>query len=81
MFTTKELSLRYFLKSAVATAGVLSTAPHWLEAEPPAKYTRYEINSSEGQKALDTYDKAIQSCSPYRPRTQGIGFAMPSSIF
>src|SRR3954468_6847540 len=50
---------RDFLKTAVALAGAASLADDY--ARGAAKYTRYDVTSKGGQKALASYAKGIQA--------------------
>jgi tyrosinase len=71
MSMANGFSRRHFLKTVTAATTVLGVVPSWLSAQPRAKYIRHEVNSPEGQKALDTYDKAVRamlSLPPDNPR-------------
>ncbi len=52
---------RLFLKTSVAVAGAAALQQRLGLAQAPAKYRRYNVTSSEGQKALASYAIGIQA--------------------
>jgi tyrosinase len=59
--TTPELPRRHFLKTAIASSVFAATfrGRSFGSPMPAAKYTRYNATSAGGQKALESYAKAI----------------------
>ena len=49
---------RHFLKTSAAAAAATLVGPFAM-AEPPARWTRANVTSPQGQKALQTYQKAV----------------------
>jgi tyrosinase len=57
----KDLSRRHFLKTTIAASALFATVGSDVFASAPAaKYTRYNVMSAGGQKALASYAKAIE---------------------
>jgi len=54
------ITRRRFLKTSLATAGTAALPWHFDLAQAPAKYRRYNVTSSAGQRALASYARAIQ---------------------
>jgi tyrosinase len=53
-------SRRTFLKATIASAATAALAKPFAFAQTTAKWTRYNVTSPQGQKALASYQKAIQ---------------------
>jgi tyrosinase len=53
-------SRRTFLKTAAAGAAAAALGRPFALAAPPAKWTRWNVTSPQGQKALATYKKAVE---------------------
>jgi len=52
-------SRRTFLKTSIASAAAVALAKPFGLAQAPAKWTRYNVTSPQGMKALDSYKKAV----------------------
>jgi tyrosinase len=52
---------RHFLKTTIAAAGVAALPLRGIAAWSPAKYTRYNVMSAGGKKALASYAKGVQA--------------------
>lgn len=57
--TGRELPRRHFLKTAAAAMGAAAFAPRRAFTQGRAKYTRYNVMSPPGQKALASYAKGV----------------------
>ena len=55
-----QTNRRRFLQTAIAAAGAATLPVHQANAQSTAKYTRYNVTSPGGQKALASYAKAIE---------------------
>jgi tyrosinase len=51
---------RQFLKTSLAAAGAATLRPYPAIAQQPAKFRRYNVTSTAGQRALVSYAKAIR---------------------
>ena len=61
MSTPVGTTRRHFLKTSLATAGTVALRRHLALAQTPARYRRYNVTSSEGQRALASYAIGVQA--------------------
>lgn len=60
-------SRRTFLKTAAVGAAAAALAKPFAFAQPAAKWTRYNVTSPQGRKALVTYKRAVEKMLALRP--------------
>jgi tyrosinase len=56
----RDISRRYFLETTAAAAAATSLPLGGVLAQGKAKYTRYNVMSAGGKKALESYRKAVE---------------------